>query len=246
MQKACKSCFLVLILAVSIVGAQQAPKKVMTNADVVKLLKAGIPPDTIVLAIEHSKTNFDKSADALIALKRSGATRVVIDALVASDSKYDPANSPSESGASSENLNDEFSIAGLRALNALNGEVGVYQVGGGSHVTVPRATQQMIDDADAAGRTAECKAVVKLLNELFMLRLFINLERETYVNTHGYSPESDAQAGVDSYKQPTVIAQSAKLRSCSDAIDSVLRQRTFRAVPPECNNLSDSFTQQAQ
>jgi hypothetical protein len=57
--------------------------KPLTNSDIVAMLKAGLPESTIVLAIQNSPSDFDKSPQALIALKSAGGTQKIMDAMLA-------------------------------------------------------------------------------------------------------------------------------------------------------------------
>jgi len=54
----------------------------LTNKDVIKMVKAGLPADVIVQAIKSSTPDFDVSADGLIALKHDGVPDSVIQAMV--------------------------------------------------------------------------------------------------------------------------------------------------------------------
>jgi hypothetical protein len=64
-------------------GPQQLPSPViLTNGDVLRLFKAGIPADIIVAKIKNSQTKFDTSPDALIALKAAHLPNAVIMAMV--------------------------------------------------------------------------------------------------------------------------------------------------------------------
>ncbi len=58
----------------------------LTNADVTKLLAAGLGEGAVVATISSNGGTFDTSADALIALKRAGASDAVIQALLTSGS----------------------------------------------------------------------------------------------------------------------------------------------------------------
>ena len=80
--------FVTLLFAVRLLPqatpAQPAPAKkaapksagpaAMTNRDVLKLLQAKFSEDIIISKIKQSKTNFDTSVDALVALRTAGAT----------------------------------------------------------------------------------------------------------------------------------------------------------------------------
>lgn len=63
------------VFLLSILAVAQQDKKPLTNADIIKMVKAELPEDTIVLVIQKSPNRFDTSPDALIALKASGATK---------------------------------------------------------------------------------------------------------------------------------------------------------------------------
>lgn len=63
----------------------------LTNADVVKLVKAGLSPATIEAKIETSATAFDTSTDALIALTKEGVPESVIRAMIARGARPAPA-----------------------------------------------------------------------------------------------------------------------------------------------------------
>lgn len=61
------------------VSAQEKP---LTNADVVDMVKAGLPESTIVLTIGRSPSKFDTSAQALIDLNKAGVSGKVLDAMI--------------------------------------------------------------------------------------------------------------------------------------------------------------------
>ncbi len=66
----------------STVLAQGALAAQITNADVIKLLEAGMPEEVVLEAIENGRGRFDTSANALIALKAKGATPNVLKAML--------------------------------------------------------------------------------------------------------------------------------------------------------------------
>lgn len=70
---------LALLLLVISLPAFAAP---LTNADVVKLVKASIDEETILAKISTSDAAFDTSADALIALKAEGVSDRLMRAMV--------------------------------------------------------------------------------------------------------------------------------------------------------------------
>lgn len=63
--------------------AQAAFAATVSNADVIKLLGAGMPEEVVIEAIESGTPKFDTSANALIALKAKGATPNILKAILA-------------------------------------------------------------------------------------------------------------------------------------------------------------------
>ena len=63
-------------------AAQSPEKKRLTNADVIGMVKAGLAESTIVLAVQHSATNFDTSPQELISLKNQGVPQKVLDTML--------------------------------------------------------------------------------------------------------------------------------------------------------------------
>src|SRR5271157_436530 len=80
---------LTLLLAFSLalpLLAQAPADNVLTNADVAKMVKAGIPESIIVREIQMSRTEFGTSPAALIELKKQGASERVLGAVLDSRS----------------------------------------------------------------------------------------------------------------------------------------------------------------
>lgn len=83
--------------------AAQPEKKPLTNADVVKLVQAGLAEDTIVLAIHNSQTSFDTSPEALIDLKAKGVPAAVINAMLgAASAAHETASSAAPGSSNAE------------------------------------------------------------------------------------------------------------------------------------------------
>jgi hypothetical protein len=73
----------VILAFVTVLGAAQSQKKPpLTNQDIVRMVKDKFSDSTIVKAIEANHTAFDVSATALIALKDSGVSQTVIEAML--------------------------------------------------------------------------------------------------------------------------------------------------------------------
>lgn len=243
MRKTCALlCVSFLFLAVSVMGGQER-EKALTNVDVVKLVKAGIPADTILLALQQDKTNFDTSPDALILLSKSGVQKAIIDAMLAS------AITPSPPVTSQQNLNDDFAKAGLKALRAIEGSLGMANVENGQ-VTVPRAIQELIDNTDAEARTDNETGLVVQFNNLYMFHLLINATQE---NASLLSDRIRGIAALHNKRSiqalPGAIADAKEAEAnvvelrgresiCSDALGAILRSRNYASTSKECGNLS--------
>src|SRR4051795_10643365 len=79
--------FVVLALVSGSGLLAQGQAKAMTNDDVVAMVKAELPEDTIISAIGAQDTNFDSSALALVALKKEGVSAKVMDVMLAAAKK---------------------------------------------------------------------------------------------------------------------------------------------------------------
>ena len=75
--------------------AQAPTDTVLTNADIVKMVKAGLPASIIVREIQMSRTDFATSPAALIELKKQGASEGILGAIL--DSRMGPSRSEPES-----------------------------------------------------------------------------------------------------------------------------------------------------
>lgn len=98
-----KSSILKVILAVLLVcaaaGAQQSGKA-LTNQDVVSMVKSILPESVILSAIKTTDTNFDVSANGLIALKKAGVTTKVMEAMLdATNNKKGAPSAPASAQA---------------------------------------------------------------------------------------------------------------------------------------------------
>ena len=71
------------LLVASLSVLAQDSQKTLTNADVVKMVKGGLPESVVVSAIQSSPAKYDISPDALIALQKDGVTAKEMDAIIA-------------------------------------------------------------------------------------------------------------------------------------------------------------------
>lgn len=76
-----------LLLALPAASLAQAPAEdTLTNSDIVRMVKAGIPESIILREIQGSETNFVTSANALIELKKQHVSDRVLYAILVSGS----------------------------------------------------------------------------------------------------------------------------------------------------------------
>ncbi len=80
-------------LTLPVPSSAQTTDPVLTNADVVKMVKAGLPESIIVREIQMSRTDFGTSPAALIELKKQGASEGILGAVL--DTRMGPARSES-------------------------------------------------------------------------------------------------------------------------------------------------------
>jgi hypothetical protein len=81
-----------LLIAAMPALAQDAQKP-LSNADVVKMVKGGLPESVVVSSIQSTPGKYDISPDALIALQKDGVTAKEMDAIIAESKKAPAATS---------------------------------------------------------------------------------------------------------------------------------------------------------
>jgi hypothetical protein len=59
-----------------------AATKPLTNADVIAMIKAGLPENTIILSIQQAAAKFDTAPQSLILLKKQGVSAKVLDTML--------------------------------------------------------------------------------------------------------------------------------------------------------------------
>lgn len=107
------------ILSFTMLASQAA---VVTNANIIKLLDAGMPESVILKSIATNTTRFDTSPDELIKLKNKGASTAVLEAMLAP--KGAPAATAPRAGAATP------ASANAHASAALNPEEVMVMVNG--------------------------------------------------------------------------------------------------------------------
>lgn len=86
----------ILGIAASSLLAQQRP---LTNADVIKMVKGGLPESVVISSIQSSPGKYNTSPDGLIALHTAGVTQGEMDAILASGKAPGPVAAPTSAAA---------------------------------------------------------------------------------------------------------------------------------------------------
>src|SRR4028118_838868 len=90
---------LLFILTITVtVFAQEQKVSVLTNKDIVSLVKAGISSDVIIGKIKRSRCQFDTDASVLADLKREGVGNEVLKAMVEAPDSVSPQTIPGPQG----------------------------------------------------------------------------------------------------------------------------------------------------
>ncbi len=90
-------CF--LLLTVASAGAAPPTQKPLTNEDILSMVQAGLPQEVVIEKIKSSKTAFDTSTEALVALKKAGVSGDVIRIMVNPAAELKPAPGVATLGA---------------------------------------------------------------------------------------------------------------------------------------------------
>src|ERR1700676_4554600 len=118
-----------LCLLVGTLGAQTT----LTNADLVKLSKAGLSEDFVLNLIDQQGSRLASDPSALIALKKEGVNERIISAVVRKSPSREPLNSDSVVRMVQAGFSDGFII------NLLNAQPGKFTVDAGRIVDLKQA-----------------------------------------------------------------------------------------------------------
>jgi hypothetical protein len=114
----------VVLSFVSIANAQQSSEAPLTNASIIRLVKAGFKEKTIIAIIGSRPNQFKVDTDHLIQLKHNGVAENIILAMMAQD--------PSFSGTDDWDDDAFFKSSGNRAGNGNGAETNIFGSSGGS------------------------------------------------------------------------------------------------------------------
>ena len=128
--------------------AQASADHALTNADIARMIKAGIPESIIVREVQMSRTDFGTSPAALIELRKQGASEGILGAVLdsrtgASSSSAEPLPSPqvhAQSASPGAHHLPNFE-AKLRINSTAQAKVSMSQ----NHIKVERAGMPLFD-----------------------------------------------------------------------------------------------------
>ena len=92
--RAISALFAVFAIVASYSLASAQDSSALTNEDVIKLVKAGLPSAVVLAKISSSRTDFDTSVDALVALSAEGIPADVLTAMAEADKQAPAPSAP--------------------------------------------------------------------------------------------------------------------------------------------------------
>ena len=189
----CLSCATTAVLA-------QQGQQPLTNADVVKMVKSGLPASVISNAIQANDTDFDVSANGLIALQKAGVPQAVMDAMISASSK--------KRGSSAASSAAPAAAAAPAATLPNGGQLAVTVAQGGKSAALPLQKTQLAQTkskASSMGALATDSAV----NQAFQVGVN-EAAWQAWSHGGGYGTYSGVTAGASvmsgimGHRKPTV------------------------------------------
>jgi hypothetical protein len=195
----------------------------MTNAEIIKLVKAGFKEKTIVLIISSRIPNFDLSSDRMIQLKRAGVSENIIVAMLARqegldapaddqswgddpffNSKVDPKGENAGSKGSDGSTNIFGSSAGAKQSNRTR--TGNGSSSGDSQLTGSATVRIIRPPTEAGGGAAKLEKTKSLTNESIVELVEAGFSEGTIIRRIEQSPvEFDlAEAKLDELRKKRV------------------------------------------
>ena len=250
--------FLLIVVSLSVswsrTTAQTTSHDLLTNASVVKLVKADFKEKTIISIIGSSPTRFDLSTESMIHLKKSGVTEKIILAMLArqqgvdfdenwSDENFfnqgnanqrtDPQNDPTKTPSSGGNSTDIFGSSG--GFHGSTQSKGGNSSVGGDTVTTGSATVRILrPPSEAGGAPLKLEKVATLTNDSIVELIEAGFSEGTIIRRIEQSP-------VEFDLSPAKLAELRKHR-VTDKILSAMKAATGDSsesqTTPNSNGLS--------
>lgn len=183
----------------SAANAQQSAEQPLTNAAVIKLVRAGFKERTVIAIIRSRPARFDLSPERLIELKRSGVSEHIILAMIGQDESEfmsddfgfeDPISKGSNSRAGKRAPRDEGadifgSSGGSRSEQTGRGADGANE---GNTVTTGSATVRILRPPAEAGAMPKLEKTPTLTNESIIQMVEAGFSEGTIIRRIEQSP----------------------------------------------------------
>lgn len=167
--------FMFCLGATLFVRAQQRSEAPLTNASIIKLVRAGFKEKTVIAIIRSRPAQFDLSPDRLIELKRGGVSENIILAMLASDDtefitdddwSNDPFFNDSARGKGNKNRAGETDIFGMSGgSSSRTRQRGAGSAGAGETETTGSATASIVRPPVEAGAAPKLERTPTLTND---------------------------------------------------------------------------------
>lgn len=181
LQRLCLALMLSALAGLMPVQAQQSAEAPLTNAAIIKLVRAGFKEKTVIALVRTRPAQFDLSPDKLIELKRSGVSENIIlnmvardDAALMNDENFDDdpffSNKGSQPGAQKQNGQGDNSTdifggsSGSSDQTRVRGG-GAGNSGSGSTTTTGSATVRIVRPPTEAGGAPKLEKTPTLTND---------------------------------------------------------------------------------
>lgn len=203
-------------------GAAQGVQQQISNAEIIQMLQAGLSDKIIIPAIQKGPTNFDTSSDALVALKKAGASEALLTAVISAprfSAQPAQATPTAITGATTTSLGAlqqpqaTTGIPGMTAQPSLPASAMVQQPAGSGSAYIPPSLLQPPTTPTTTNRKPTEAATTPLLSDC--------------TNPGGDKVQQAEAAILLLVNNERQKQGSAKLKS-SDPLAAVARQRSCR------------------
>lgn len=226
-----------LALLAAPVAAQQTYEPPLTNASIVKLVRAGFKEKLLIALIRSRPNRFDLSPDRLIELKRNGVPEKIIMAMLEleawssvsdedwSEDSFFKKNKPSRGNGSSDPNSEETDIFSSNGgSNSQTESRGMRGSNSGETVTTGSATVRIIrPPAEASGASLKLERTPTLNNESIIQLVEAGFSEGTIIKRIEDSP-------ADFDLSPEKLTELRK-RRVTEAIITAMTQAMEGSVP---------------
>jgi len=191
--------FMILAIACGPAMAQQSAEQPLTNAAVVKLVRAGFKEKTVIAIIRSRQVQFNLAPDRLIELKRAGVSERIILVMIGQDDseflsddltfddfkKQGGAGSAQRQSGSDPGVDIFGSNGGSRNQTSGRGESGANE---GSSVTTGSASVHIVRPPSEAGGVPKLERTPTLTNESIIQMVEAGFSEGTIIRRIEQSP----------------------------------------------------------